>query len=346
MHLETVKPIESEDVLDEVLSAPRAKLVDMMKRLEGDIVILGIAGKMGVTLGRMAKKAIDEAGVNKKVYGVARFTDSGARENLEKWGIETIKCDLIDRAAVSKLPKVANVIFMAGKKFGTAGSEDMTWAMNTVAPAYTAEHFKKSRIVVFSTGCVYPLVPVETCGCTEKTPPDPIGEYAQSCLGRERVFTYFSRVNKTPALLYRLNYAIDLRYGVLYDIANKIWADEPVSASVQHFNVIWQGDANNYALQSLDICDNPPAILNISGPEIISLAHIAGEFSRLFNKKVTYTGIPGNKAYLNNAANAFRLFGYPEVSLNKMIQWQAAWIMKGGKGLGKPTHFEVNNGKF
>ena len=333
-------------MLDELLSVPRTELVEMMKKLEGDIMIAGIAGKMGVTLGRMAKRAAEAAGVAKKIYGVARFSDAAARENLEKWGIETIKCDLLDREAVSKLPKIPNVIYMAGKKFGTDGSEDLTWAMNTVAPAYVAEHFRESRIVVFSTGCVYPLVPVESCGCTEKVPPNPIGEYAQSCLGRERVFTYFSRINKTRALIYRLNYAVDLRYGVLYDIGSRIWAGEPVSASVQHFNVIWQGDANNYALLGLELCDNPPAILNISGPETISLAHIAEEFSRIFNKNLTYTGTPGNIAYLNNAAKAFKLFGYPEVGLNQMIQWQAEWIMKGGKSLGKPTHFEVNNGKF
>ena len=346
MKKEELKPIADEEMLDDILSVPRQDLVESMKNIEGDIMIIGIAGKMGVTMGRMAKRAADAAGVKKKIYGVARFSDAAARENLEKWGIETIKCDLMEREAVSKLPKAANVIYMAGKKFGTDGSEDITWAMNTVAPAYVAEHFKESRTVVFSTGCVYPLVTVDTCGCTEKTTPEPIGEYSQSCLGRERVFTYFSRINKTPVLLYRLNYAVDLRYGVLYDIGSRIWAGESVSASVQHFNVIWQGDANNYALLSLGLCNNPPEILNISGPETISLTHIAEEFGRIFNKEVRCEGIPGNKAYLNNAAKAFKLFGYPKTSLNQMIQWQAEWIMKGGKSLGKPTHFEVNNGKF
>lgn len=346
MKTEAQKPIADEEMLDEILSVPKAELVEMMKSFEGDIMIIGIAGKMGVTLGRMAKRAADAAGVKKKIYGVARFTDAAARENLEKWGIETIKCDLMDRESVSKLPKAANVIYMAGKKFGTDGSEDITWAMNTVAPAYVSEHFKESKIVAFSTGCVYPLVTIDSCGCTEKVMPEPIGEYSQSCLGRERVFTYFSRINKTPVLLYRLNYAVDLRYGVLYDIGSRIWEDKPVSASVQHFNVIWQGDANNYALMSLGLCNNPPEILNITGPETISLTHIAEEFGRIFNKQVSYEGKPGDKAYLNNAAKAFKLFGYPEISLNQMIQWQAEWIMKGGKSLGKPTHFEVNNGKF
>ena len=333
-------------MLDEVLSVPGRELVESMKKLDGDIMIIGIAGKMGVTLGRMAKRASDAAGADKKIYGVARFSNPEARDALERWGIETVKCDLLDREAVMKLPKVSNIIYMAGKKFGTGGSEDLTWAMNTVAPAYVAEHFRESRTVVFSTGCVYPLVPVESCGCTEETPPCPIGEYSQSSLGRERVFTYFSRINKTPVLLYRLNYAIDLRYGVLSDIGSRIWADEAVNASVQHFNVIWQGDANNYALLGLGLCGAPPSVMNVSGPETIPLAHIAEEFGRIFNKKVAYTGTPGNTAYLNNAAKAFKLFGYPRVSLNQMIQWQADWIMKGGKNLGKPTHFEVNNGKF
>jgi nucleoside-diphosphate-sugar epimerase len=346
MNQEAVKSITDEEMLDELLSTPRQELVELMKRLEGDITIIGVAGKMGVTLGRMAKRAVDAAGVKKRICGVDVFGDDIARKNLEKMGIETVKCDLLDREAVAKLPKTSNVIYMAGKKFGTDGSEDLTWAMNTVVPAYVAEHFKKSSIVVFSTGCVYPLVPVETCGCTEKIMPSPVGDYAQSCLGRERIFTYFSKTNKTPVLLFRLNYAVDLRYGVLYDIGSKIWADEPVTASVQHFNVVWQGDANNYALLSLDLCRNPLEILNVTGPETIPLSHIAEEFGRIFKKAAKYTGTHGNIAYLNNAAKAFKLFGYPKVSLNQMIQWQADWIMKGGKSLGKPTHFEVNNGKF
>ncbi len=346
MNQEAVKSITDEEMLDELLSTPRQELVELMKRLEGDITIIGVAGKMGVTLGRMAKRAVDAAGVGKRICGVDVFGDAVARKNLEKMGIETIKCDLLDREAVAKLPKTSNVIYMAGKKFGTDGSEDLTWAMNTVVPAYVAEHFNKSRIVVFSTGCVYPLVSVETCGCTEKITPSPVGDYSQSCLGRERIFTYFSKVNKTPVLLFRLNYAVDLRYGVLYDIGSRIWAGEPVTASVQHFNVVWQGDANNYALLSLDLCSNPLEILNVTGPEIIPLSHIAEEFSRIFKKALKYTGTPGNIGYLNNAAKAFKRFGYPKVSLNQMIQWQADWIMKGGKSLGKPTHFEVNNGKF
>ncbi len=338
--------IPDEEVLDDLLSVPRQETVEMMKSLEGDILILGVAGKMGATLARLAQNAALAAGVRKKIYGVDRVDDNDACRSLRKWGVETIKCDLLDQADVARLPRIPNVVFMVGRKFGTDGTEDLTWAMNTVIPAYVAEHFKKSRIVVFSTGCVYPLVPVETCGCTEAVPPSPIGEYAQSCLGRERVFTYFSKKNGTPLLIFRLNYAIDMRYGVLYDIASKIWADEPVSASVQHFNVIWQGDANNFAVLSLGLCSNPATILNVTGPETISLAHIADEFGRIFKKKVRYAGTPGSVGYLNNAARLFKDVGYPQVSLNQMIEWQAGWIMQGGKSLGKPTHFEVNDGKF
>lgn len=338
--------ITSEEALDELLSVPRPELIDLMRSLEGDIMILGIAGKMGVTLGRLARKAVKAAGVSKTIYGVARFSDAESRRTLEQWGIETLKCDLLDPEAVATLPQAANVIYMAGKKFGTEGSEELTWAMNTIAPAYVAQHFKNSRIVVFSTGCVYPLVPVESCGCAESVAPAPIGEYSQSCLGRERVFGHFSKQNGTRMLMYRLNYAVDMRYGVLYDIASRIWAGQPVSATVQHFNVIWQGDANNYALLSLGLCASPAEILNVTGPEVIPVNHIAGEFGRIFRKKVDYAGIPGKVNYLNNAAKLFKLFGYPEVSLNKMIEWQADWVMHNGRSLGKPTHFEANDGKF
>ena len=252
--------------LEELLSIPSPKLIDMMKRLKGDIMILGIAGKMGVTMGRLAVRAIKEAGVDKKVIGVARFSNPADRQKLESWGIKTITCDLLDREAVFNLPKVENVIFMAGRKFGTDGSEAQTWAMNVLVPALVAEHFSSSRIVAFSTGCVYPLVSVNNGGCTEDIIPAPVGEYSQSCLGRERIFQYYSNKNKTPVLLFRLNYSIDLRYGVLHDIAQNIWENKPVDNTVGFFNVIWQGDANAAALHALELADSPVAILNVTGP--------------------------------------------------------------------------------
>lgn len=332
--------------LEDFLSIPSAKVIEMMKRLDGDIMILGIAGKMGVTMGRQAVRAIKAAGVNKKVIGVARFSKPEDRKKLESWGIETIACDLLDREAVGKLPQVSNIIFMAGRKFGTDGSEAQTWAMNVLVPGYVAEHFRNSRIVAFSTGCVYPLVDINNGGCTEEIDPSPVGEYSQSCLGRERIFQYYSHCNKTPVLLFRLNYSIDLRYGVLHDIARNIWEGKPVDNTVGYFNVIWQGDANAAALLALELTDPSVAILNVTGPETASVEKTAKMLGKLMNKEVTFKGTPGNRCYLNDAAKMFRNFGYPSVSLEQMIRWQADWIVNGGESIGKPTHFEVNNGKF
>ena len=338
--------IAGTEELEQLLSVPSAELIEMMKRLNGDIMILGIAGKMGVTMGRLAVNAIRAAGVNRKVFGVARFSRPEDREKLQAAGIETIACDLLDQEAVRKLPQVENIIFMAGRKFGTDGSEDQTWAMNVLAPAYAAEHFRASRIVAFSTGCVYPLVGVGSCGCTEEVVPLPVGEYAQSCLGRERIFQYCSNRFGTKLLLFRLNYSVDLRYGVLHDIARSIWEGRPVDNTVGYFNVIWQGDANANALRALELADSPAAILNVTGPETASVEKTALLLGRLMNREVTFKGTPGDRCYLNDSAKMCRCFGYPSVSLDQMIRWQADWIVNGGISIGKPTHFEVNNGKF
>jgi len=337
---------ENEAALDEALSRPSAATIELMSRLKGDILVLGVAGKMGLTLARMAVRAAQEAGVKKRVVGVARFSDADARNQLEACGVETIQCDLLDRHAVMALPRLQNAIFMAGRKFGTGGSEDVTWAMNTLVPANVCEHLPESRIVAFSTGCVYPLVTATSGGCDESVPPVPVGEYAQSCLGRERVFEYYSRKNGTPVCLYRLNYAIDMRYGVLHDIGAAIIEGRPVDASVGVFNMIWQGDANNRALLCLDHCASPAAIMNITGTDILSTRDVAETLGRLLDKPVTFQGQDRGVAYLNNAARAARLFGPSTVSNDDLIQWQADWLLHGGRSLGKPTHFEVNNGKF
>ncbi|MGE4563800.1 MAG: NAD-dependent epimerase/dehydratase family protein [Victivallaceae bacterium] len=338
--------IDNEEMLDELLALPDQSLIDFMKRLDGDIAILGIGGKMGPTLGKLAVNAIKAAGVKKEVFGVSRFGNAEARQQLENWGIKTISCDLMDRNAVAQLPEFKNIIYMAGRKFGTGGTEDLTWAMNVIVPAIVGERFKGSKITVFSTGCVYPLVSAGTCGCTEDTVLEPVGEYTQSCLGRERVFGHASRTYGTKVLLFRLNYAIDMRYGVLHDIGTQVWNDQPVTNTVGHFNVIWQGDANRIALLSLEHATSPANPLNVTGPEMISVEYIAERFAKLMGKKVSYTGKSADRCYLNNASKAMRLFGYPRVSLETMIDWQAAWLMKGGRSLGKPTHFEVNDGKF
>lgn len=338
--------IKDEVQLEDLLSAPNAELINMMKRLEGDIMILGIGGKMGITLGRQAHNAISAADVYKKVIGVSRFSDAAGRERLESWGIKTIACDLLDSNEVVKLPHVKNIIYMAGRKFGTSGTEELTWSMNTLVPGYVGTHFKNSNIVVFSTGCVYPLVNAQSSGCTEDTAPAPIGEYAQSCLGRERIFAYCSKQFGTKVLLFRLNYAIDLRYGVLHDIGQQIFMGKPVNNTVGRFNILWQGDANSQALRCLEYCTSPASPLNVTGPEIVRIEYIAEKFAELMDREITYTGKSADKCYLNDSSKATRLFGRPRVSVEQMIKWQAAWFMRGGASLGKPTHFEVNNGKF
>lgn len=334
------------EMLEELLAVPLETLVEAVKRLDGDIMILGIAGKMGVSMGRLAMNAIREAGVKKKVIGVSRFSNADDRAKLEEWGIETLPCDLLERAQVEALPKVKNVVFMAGRKFGTDGSEALTWAMNTLAPSYVAEHFRESRIVAFSTGCVYPLATVEQGGCAEEVVPAPVGDYSQSCLGRERIFDYASRKFGTKLLLFRLNYAVDLRYGVLHDIGRSLWEGREVDNSVGHFNVIWQGDANANALRALELCESPGAVLNATGPETASVEQVALRMGRLMGKEVRFKGSPGPFQYLNDSAKMCRIFGYPRVSLDQLILWQADWIRNGGVSIGKPTHFEVSNGKF
>lgn len=339
--------VDGEEQLDDLLSTPSPSLVAMMKRLSGDIIVLGIGGKMGSSLGVAAARAIEKAGVQKQVFGVSRFSDAGVRAALEAQGIRTLRCDLLDRDAVAQLPQVANVVFMVGRKFGTQGHEDLTWSTNVVVPDNVGIHFRDSRIVAFSTGCVYPLVPAASGGCTESVPPDPVGEYAQSSLGRERIFGYRSRMHGTSVCLVRLNYAVDLRYGVLYDIGRSVFESRPVDLTVSHFNVIWQGDANRQALLCLEHCASPPAIVNITGPELVSVRFVAETFARLFDTEVSFVGDePGSRMYLSNASRAAALFGYPSVPLMTLIRWQAAWIQQGGRSLGRPTHYGVVDGAF
>ena len=337
---------DNEGELNLLLSEPSEQLVRFMKELTGDITILGANGKIGLSLAQLAKTASDKAGVNKQVYAVSRFSDIEGKEKLESWGIKTIVCDLLDEEQVKGLPVTENVIFMAGRKFGTIGSEPLTWAMNTLVPANCAVHYKNSRIVVYSTGCVYPLTTFASGGSVETDAPEPIGEYSQSCLCRERIFEHFSIINKTPTLLYRLNYATDLRYGVLYDIGIKIWNNEPVATGVDYFNIIWQGDANHVALLSLLHTSSPANILNVTGEEILSVKDAAMEMGMIMQKPVEVISQNNDTSYLNNASKSFRYFGKPAVSSKELIHMQAEWIMKGGKGLNKPTHFEIDNGKF
>ena len=337
--------IDDEAQLDALLREPSKELIEFMGGLDGDLIILGVAGKMGVSLGQLAASAIKAAGVTKQVIGVARFSDPSSREQLESSGVKTIRCDLLDREGVSKLPKVKNVLFMAGRKFGTSGDESLTWAMNAMVPANVADHFRDSEIVAFSTGCVYPLAQVGEAP-DESVAPAPIGEYAQSCLGRERMFEYASNAWGTSVCLFRLNYAIDLRYGVLHDIAEKIWRGEPVDNGSGAFNVIWQGHANEQAIRCLSLCSSPASIINVTGSETLTTEQVATQLGALLGKPVRFTSAPSDSSYLSDSTKATELFGRPSVSTEQLIRWQAHWTKTGGRSLGKPTHFEVSDGSY
>jgi len=340
---ETLPPqIADEDVLEELLSRPSQALNDDLQRLDGDILILGVGGKVGPTLARLAKRATPA----KRIVGVARFSEPDVRKRLEAWGIETITCDLLDRAAVAALPRLPNVIYMAGKKFGTAEDPAFTWAMNTHVPAIVADTFAQSRIVAFSTLCVYPYAPATGPGWDESVAPEPVGEYANSCVGRERIFQYFSQQYGTPGRLLRLNYAIDMRYGVLYDVARRVRAGEPVPLTMGHVNVVWQGDASSQALRALLHCTTPTTPLNVGGPAATSIRALAHAFGDRFNKAPQFKGAEAETAWINSTAQARHLFGRPIVPLKTMIEWTADWIERGLPVYAKPTRFEVRNGQF
>lgn len=334
--------IADEETLEEVLSRPDPALVADLAAVPGDILVLGAAGKMGPTLCRLAKRA-DPA---RRVIAVARWSEDGLRARMESWGIETLAADLTDRAALAALPDAPNVVFMAARKFGSTGNEALTWAMNVLLPAAVADRYAASRIVFFSTGNVLPLVPVGSGGATEDTPPSPIGDYAASCLGRERVFQHAAATRGTACFGIRLNYAIDLRYGVLADIATKVRDGVPVPVTMGHANVIWQGDANAWTLRALRHVDATCPILNVTGPETVSVRQVAGEFAQRMGRDVAFSGAEAPDALLSSAARAFATFGYPRVPLARMLDWVAGWVAQGGRSLGRATKFEVRDGRF
>lgn len=332
--------------LEEKLSRPSLALMDDLRRMEGDIIILGVAGKMGPSLAKLILRAVKAANLNKKVIGVSRFSDATTKADLQDHGLHCISADLLDDESLQALPDVKNVIYMAGKKFGTSGDAHTTWAMNAYLPGRVAEKFKNSRMVIFSSGNIYPFVHYASGGATEDTPPEPLGEYAQSCLGRERVFEYFSHRYGIPMLIYRLNYAIDLRYGNLLEIGKMVFEGHTIDLSSGHMNVIWQGDANEIAVRSLLHATCPPKLLNVTGPETISIQQVAQSFGRIFDKNPVFKNEPEPYVLLNNASRCHRMFGYPGTSLLEMIEMTAEWIQQKGETLNKPTHFQERKGKF
>ena len=332
--------VHNEQELEELLSRPSEADVQAAAQWRGDIAVLGAAGKMGPSLVRRIRRAMDAAGSEVRLYAVTRTPCDWGE------GITGVTADFLQRDQVQALPDAENVIFMAGRKFGSTGNEPLTWAVNTYAPALVAERYARSRIVAFSTGNVYPFVPPESGGATEATPPQPVGEYAQSALGRERTFQYFSQTNGTPVLILRLNYAVEPRYGVLLEIGTKVYEKRPIDLQMGHVNVIWQGDANSVCLRGFPLCASPARILNLTGPETLAVRDLALAFGKHFDIEPTFTNQEADTALLNNASECHRIFCRPSMSVDQLITMIAGWIQQGGRTLGKPTHFETRTGQF
>lgn len=336
----------TESMLDEMLSRPGQALVEDIKKLDGDIMIVGAGGKVGPTLAIMAKRAVQEAGIDKKVIAVSRFSDPFVIDALNSYGVQMVKCDLSKPSEIALLPRVRNIVYMLGRKFGTSGNAHETWMTNVCIPAYVTEHFGDAGYVVFSTGNVYPFTDVSLGGSIETDAPNPVGEYAMSCLGRERVFENAAQKYGAKVLMYRLNYAIDLRYGVLCDMANAILEEKPISLRSPAFNCVWQGYANEVALRALLHATNEVEYLNVTGPETVSVVQAAEKLGKLLGKTPKFEGEPTNIALLSNAGKCMKLFGYPCAGVDQMIAWQADWLLSGGRLLNKPTHFEERKGNF
>jgi nucleoside-diphosphate-sugar epimerase len=332
--------------LEDLLSTPDEAVIEVLGALYGDLVVLGAGGKMGPTLARMARRAFDAAGVARRVIAVSRFSKPGTEDALRAHGIETLRCDLLDPEQVATLPQAPLVVYMTGLKFGTSENAGRTWAMNTYAPANAFRHYRHSRIAAFSSGNIYGMTPVSSGGSKECDSLKPDGEYAMSCLGRERMFDYFSRAYATPTSIIRLNYACELRYGVLVDLANWIWAGKPVPLAVGHLNAIWQRDANAVTLRSLAEASSPPFVLNVAGPETLRVHDVAETLGRLLDRPVTFEEEEADAAFLSDAAEMVARYGPPRTDTRRMLTWIAAWIKQGGAQHGLPTHFEVTSGDY
>jgi nucleoside-diphosphate-sugar epimerase len=338
--------IQTETELEDLLTQPRPVLVEFIRNLPSPLVVLGAGGKMGPTLAVLARRAADAAGHRLDIIAVSRFSDERARAWLESRGVTTLSVDLLEPTAIPKLPDAANVIYLVGLKFGTRENPSLTWAVNTLASAHAAERYTSSRIVALSTGNVYPMAPVASGGATEKHPLTPLGEYANAAVARERVFEYYSDKNATPMALMRLNYAVELRYGVLVDIARRIWAEEPVDVSNGFFNCIWQGDANEMVLRSLALADSPARAWNLTSPDVMRVRDVADRFAQLLGKPARFVGKEAETALVSNSAKLCAELGRPATSLDTVIRWTAHWVKTAGRYLNKPTHFEVRDGSY
>lgn len=328
--------------LEELLSEPTEVTRGVLRAIDGEVVVLGAGGKMGPTLAMMLHKAAPE----REIYAVSRFSDEEAEARIEAQGVQTITADLLDESVYASLPEVPNVFYLAGMKFGATGQQPLTWAMNVHLPARVARHYRNARIVALSTGNVYPFVEIATGGARETDVPQPVGEYAQSCLGRERMFEYFSQVHGTPVTLIRLNYANEPRYGIIVDLTQKILAGEPIDVTMGTVNLIWQGDANNYIISALKLAASPPAILNVTGPETIRVRDLAARIGKVLGKQPTFVSQEADTALLSNASRSFDAFGLPATSLDEMIERIVAWVTAGKTVLNKPTKYGVRDGKF
>ena len=331
-----------EGALEDILSESADATKEIIAGLKGDIVVLGAGGKMGPTLAMMLRKASSD----KNIYAVSRFSDKAVRTKIERAGIKTIQLDLLDELLYSQLPDVENVFYLAGMKFGSTGKQPLTWALNSFLPGLVARHYKNSRIVVFSTGNVYPLVDVDGGGASEKISPEPIGEYAQSCLGRERIFEYFSQLHNTPMTLVRLNYANEPRYGIIVDLTRRIINGEPVDLTTGAVNLIWQRDANDYIIRSISLAKSPPTILNVTGPDTVLVRQLAEKIGKELNTKPRFVSQKARTALLSNASFCFSMFGYPQTTLEEMVSLIVKWVKSGKKVLNKPTKYNIRNGKF
>lgn len=336
----------SEAELDELLSRPSAGVVHALESCPGDVAILGAGGKMGPSVARMVRRAADQGGEPRRVLAVSRFASGPLADQLTETGIEVVRADLTDWASLASLPETPNVIFLAGQKFGTRALPSTTWVTNTVVPALVADRFRGSRIVALSTGNVYPLTPAQRAGSEEDDAPGPIGEYAWSCLGRERVLEHASRARGTPIAIVRLNYAVDLRYGVLVDVALKVANGSPVDVGMGFVNVIWQGDAAAQVVQCLAHAAVPPFVVNVTGPEVLSIRDVALEFGRLLGREPVFTGTEAGDALLSDTTRSQSLWGTPSIAATRLIAWVADWVAHGGVTLGRPTHFEQREGSF